>query len=214
MIIDRIRKLLALARDKGASEAEAATAMEMASKLMLQHNIKESEVDEKKEEPGLFPGVYPSADEWEYNLAAAAAKIYSCKEFEASVRGQKVIGFVGLKENCEAALETLKWLVEQGEAQYKQSLPKGLSKSERAEFRRTFKFGLSLRVLDTAQQIVEKNKLTGKALMVIDQQKAEAEEALGNMGGRQRARRSKDLRSGHIAGFVAGENVKLNERTK
>jgi hypothetical protein len=35
-IRDRIRKLLRLARDKGASENEAASAMAMASRLMLQ----------------------------------------------------------------------------------------------------------------------------------------------------------------------------------
>ena len=45
-VVDKIRKLLRLARDQGATENEAAVALGMAQRLMMQHNI--TDVEEER----------------------------------------------------------------------------------------------------------------------------------------------------------------------
>lgn len=210
-IVDRIKKLLALARDKGASEAEAATAMRMASELMLKHNI--DEPTEEVPTVGYHQVVYEDTDKWVYWLGRAAALIYSCKEVETTRGGKRGIGFIGRPDNTEAAFTTLVWLVDQVEEQYKLHLPRGLSKGARAEFRRTFKYAAALRVVGKAQEIVKHNKLTGKALLVIDQRKAEADEFFKSGGGRSIQGRSHKPGMGSMSGYAAGDSIKLNEAT-
>lgn len=45
-ILDRIRKLLRLASDKGATQEEAESALLMAQRLMVEHGLNESQVEE------------------------------------------------------------------------------------------------------------------------------------------------------------------------
>src|SRR5688500_9369454 len=76
-IIDRVRKLLALAKDKGASEHEAATAMAMASRLMMQHHI--DHLDDDKEKAKAVFGSWcfiDYAEDWHKVIAASVAKLY------------------------------------------------------------------------------------------------------------------------------------------
>jgi len=80
-IHDKIRKLLRLARDKGANENEAANAMAMASQLMLAHNI-EHVAEESEEESRVIKGHPMGAgrgDKWETFIASATAKLYNCR---------------------------------------------------------------------------------------------------------------------------------------
>jgi hypothetical protein len=85
--------------------------------------------------------------------AQAAAKLMGveCYTYDEGRRGFE---FIGREELIELATETMMYLFRQIEAIYKQSLPKGMTQRERAEFRKTFKAACALRVLDRAIEVM------------------------------------------------------------
>lgn len=217
-IIDRIRKLLALARDKAASEHEAATAMAMASDLMIKYNV--DHVDDA-DAPGVIEGSYTTEkfdQKWHSFMHTSIATLYDCRGLVQ--RGHRK--FVGRPFNVAAAEETWPFVLEQVEALYKSSLRafKGemgkLSKEQRGEFRQTFKEACALRIWRKVSEIkaAQKNMIPGhKALVVIDSLKDEldahfAEKEYGK--GRQLQVRRSGFGTG--AGLAAGDSINLNRR--
>ena len=79
-IIERLRKLLALAKDKGANEHEASLAMQRAQDIMTEYNLTVSEVGGasgggvKREKSVVRGAMY----EWQRKLMAAIAEINFC----------------------------------------------------------------------------------------------------------------------------------------
>lgn len=227
-IKDRIRKLLNLANDKGATEAEAESAMAMASALMLKYNIT---IDESKgEDTTITAGDIVGAEQgfsemWHMNLASAAAYLYMCKNIRYRDYGTK---FIGRPDNIDAAEQTWFYLIKQVEQQYKIHLPKGMTKAERSEYRRTFKYSCSIRVYNRAVDIMQQFRnndakaieYTGSRALVlvatIDQQLKECREFMDKefpdlKKGRNVARK---VGSGSHDGYKAGEKVKLNHALK
>lgn len=226
-IKDRIRKLLNLANNSGATEAEATAAMEMASALMLKYNI---EVDPETDELKTIRGskVLAGYDEpWHITCSAAAAMLYSCINIVHS-RGEYGYSFVGRPENVEMAGELMLFIVDQVEQLYKQYLPKGLSKADRAEFRRTFKQACAMRVYNRAFEIMEQFKnndakaleYTGsRALVVVESIKQQLDEARDFIAKempdvKDLVERPKKYGSGTRAGIEAGNKVELNRKIR
>src|SRR5215471_536800 len=187
-IVERIRKLLRLARDKGASENEAAVAMAKAQKLMLEHDI--SNVEEKVEEVAVR-GDWRDADvddKWVNLLSQAAAKLYNCRTVKRGMMGKYQVQFVGKPSNVLVAADTFEWLMEQVQALYKQGLRTfksqmggSLAQSTRGDFRRSFKEACALRVFHRAGEIVaaSRNQIPDHmALVVIDQSLAAADDLI------------------------------------
>jgi hypothetical protein len=218
-IRDRIRKLLRLAHDKGASEHEAANALAMASRLMLEHNIEH--VGDEEESSRVIHGQrmgVDRGDKWERYVASATAKLYSCKSVHWKYSGDHA--FVGKSENIEACEVTFLWICEQVEELYKEGLKtfkkqigEGLGQQTRGNFRKTFKEGCAVRIYRRVEEIVAANRgnIPGHmALVVIDQSLKEAEELMKGMGikkGRSVSRYKSGLGTG--AGMAAGDAVKL-----
>jgi len=217
-IRDRIRKLLRLAKDKGATEAEAANAMAMASRLMLEHNIEH--IDDEKEAKAIWGPVMttPYKEEWHRTIGSSVALLYSCRHV---LYGGCFHQFVGKATNVTVCEETFVWACEQVEELYKVGLVAfkdrlgRLSKSQRGNFRATFKDacaqGISLRV----REIVEKNMRdipSWKSLVVIDQALAEASAMVEGLPTRELAVRKGGLGTG--AGYMASEQVKLQHQMK
>lgn len=226
-IKDRIRKLLNLANNKGATEAEATSAMEMASALMLKHNIQvDPETDELKTTRGN-PVLGGYDEPWHITCSSTAALLYSCLNVVHD-RGTNGYSFVGRPENVEMAGETMLFLIDQVEILYKQYLPKGLSKVDRAEFRRTFKQACAMRVYNRAWDIMEQFKnndakaleYTGsKALVVVESIKQQLDEAREFLTRdmpevKTLVQRPKKYGSGTLAGIDAGEHVELNRKVR
>jgi len=217
-IRDRIRKLLRLARDKGANENEAAIALAAANKLMLEHNIEH--VDEEDEESRVVHGSRMDVnrgDRWESFIAAATAKLYNCRSVVWKSSGSHA--FVGRAENIAACEETFIWICEQVEELYKDGLRAfrgrmgSLDRSSRAEFRRTFKEACAVRIFHRVGEIVAANRGNipdHMALVVIDKSLEQADELLREHGV-SKARGVARIRSGFGtgAGQAAGDAVKL-----
>lgn len=85
-MLDKVAKLMALASDPGATEAEAATALASARRLMLKHNISEASLASKKSQDGkagqkdsVRPEGSPRFQPWEINLAVLVAEYFSSR---------------------------------------------------------------------------------------------------------------------------------------
>jgi hypothetical protein len=101
----KIRKLLEMTTERGATEAEAMVAMEKAQKLLEQHNLSITELrgaGEKKDhrEEEQFPG-FP----WARDIASAVAELYDCRHLYYKGGDQKKMRqvFVGRQSNAETA---------------------------------------------------------------------------------------------------------------
>lgn len=223
-IRDKIRALLKLASDKGATEAEAASALAMASALMAKYNLDVSPGDDEEETRRGEWAWRKGIKQWHIFLAEASAFIYTCR---LVVGGREGFQWVGRPENLAAAEMTYDWLVEQVERLYKQALPKGMSKEERAEYRRTFKTACAVRVRSRAWEILQALanddrlalEMTGcRALVVREKHEQLFEEADALLNDdatlKDLAHRQPGIGRGTIHGFEAAEQVKLNETMK
>ena len=218
-IIERIRKLLAMARDKGASENEAAFALATAQRLMLEHDIQNVE-DQIEPEAirGNWMGVHRD-DKWERLVASSVAHMFNCRSV---FNGRGDHQFAGKPANIEACEVTFTWVCEQVEQLYKVGLSSfkrrmgRLSKAERGEFRQTFKEACALRIWHRVAEIVAaaRNEIPAhRALVVIDQSLAAADELLSHV---KQGKALKVRRSGFGtgAGLAAGDQVKLRNEVK
>ncbi len=213
---EKIRKLLALGEGK-ANEHEAARAMELASELMMRHGIERDEL-KGDDAPRVIEGHRFNVDyPWYRFLVNAACKLYGTEAIYW--RGGDVLrcNFVGRSENIDAAQDTLAFLILQVEALYKAMLPKGMTKAERADFRKTFKLACASRVYSRAWQIVEDqvSKATkGTAIAIIDHRVQLQNEASAfiNRNGPLPEMKQVTVKEGRgtIAGRSAGDAVDLN----
>ena len=212
---DKIRKLLALARDKSASENEVSVAMAMATKLMMDHGIEEKDV-----EVSIGFGDMLEVDKRWHTFAANAAGVLlgTIPVCYRGANGLVGIKFTGRQDNVDGSVMVYEFIVEQIERLYKSALPKGMTKSDRAEFRRTFKEMCAVRVFHRAKEIVDAiaKGSDSRALVVVDHRKQLASEAQDflNKDGRvresSRAVRMKPGR-GSRAGYMAGDLVDLQK---
>lgn len=92
-LIDRIRKLLTLANDAGATEAEAALASNKASALLAEHNLSMSDVELKAEgrENTNFTYQYM----WHMHCYVAAAELNMCLALVVKKKGFRKVTYVG-----------------------------------------------------------------------------------------------------------------------
>lgn len=225
-IKDKIKKLMALANNAGATEHEAAQAMEMASALMIKYNIElpAEESNEVVQGPTVFMGF---EEHWHTIAGQAAAYLFMCKVVTNMPRGRGFY-FIGRPTNIEMAVDTFDSLLKQIERLYKEHLPKGLSVTERANFRRTFKFSCANRVYARSVQIVENFKKTGlpeiehsksTALVVVDSIQQQIEEVRIFMQTKCEGLVVSPIKSraaglGTSAGRLAGDRVKFAKEVK
>ena len=113
-IIERIKKVLALAQNNPCEE-EAKSAALQAQKLLAKYHLSMAEVeatDTTKEDPIEELSVTVGAGKkWKYTLADVVAKNFRCKHF---YYGRGTIVFYGHKVDTEIAAETFKYLFNLG----------------------------------------------------------------------------------------------------
>jgi hypothetical protein len=113
-IVGKIKKLLNLGNNAGASEGERDNALRMAQALMVRHNLDESilATTEIEREQSHFK-VY--ADRWRTHLAVASAKLFFCETYKQSYKGRpalNTVAFIGRKDNVITAMEMAKYLTQ------------------------------------------------------------------------------------------------------
>lgn len=213
-ITDKIKKLLALAADKAATEDEAATALRMAQGLMLKHQISERELNLTTAVAKALHKKHP-LQKHELLLVTAAATLFGCTALVYD-KGREGYSFYGRPDNCEAAADTLLFLCNQIERLYKTALEPGLTKAMRAEYRRTFKWACSSRVCERASELVRNPQSVAKsigstALVVRSHYESLIKEAEEIMPKTKAMKLSSRYGSGSAEGLAAGNQVKLRK---
>lgn len=103
--------------------------------------------------------------------AQAAAELYGCDLFLYD-GGRQGLLFVGREENVESAEMTMFWLMRQVELLYKQNLPRGMTQSARAEYRKTFKAACAHRILMRARELMFEMRSNERAAQAATGQNA------------------------------------------
>lgn len=113
MVIDKIKKLLALASNNP-NENEAMAAALKAQALMAEYNIKEAELGEEVKEIDEITIDAPASHvmkKWRINLGITIARNFRCKVY--MVNGESVV-FYGYKQDIAAAAQVFNFLFETG----------------------------------------------------------------------------------------------------
>lgn len=164
--VNKLKKLLNMTVENGCTEDEQESAMRMAAGFAIKAGINETELEKLRKEAngGVSPkkkiGKKGFSQEFKIHqvlAAQAAAKLYGCELYTYG-QGKGGLFFVGREENIESAEMTMFWLMRQVELLYKERLPKGLTQSARAEYRKTFKASCAHRVFQRAEDLVHKMK--------------------------------------------------------
>lgn len=169
----KLSKLLNMTVENGCTEDEQESAMRMAAGIAARIGISLDSVAPAGQTEAQRKAIRKAMNQ-EFKIhqvlaAQAAAVLYGCEVYTYS-GGKNGLFFIGREENVALTEQTMFWLMRQVELLYKQSLPKGMTQSARAEFRRTFKAACAHRVYQRAQQLMFK--------MRTDQ--AAAQEATGS----------------------------------
>lgn len=168
----KISKLLNMTVQNGCSEDEQETAMAMAASIATRLGI-DLEAQRQSEPTAAQRKAIKKAfnQEWKVHQVEAflaAAELYGCEVYTYS-HGKGGLFFVGREENIELAEQTAFWLMRQVELLYKEYLPRGMTQSARAQYRKTFKAACANRVKVRAIQLMREMRFN----------QAKAQEATG-----------------------------------
>lgn len=223
--IEKIKKLMRLGQpNSGATDAEAASAMEMASILMAKYAVQVTLDDDTAPDAVKGDVDWKFDESWHQECGMASGYLYYCKPLFHRWGTQHGVSFVGRPDNITACELTLAFLVAEVERLYKVNLPKGLDKTTRAEYRRTFKFACARRLAARAWAIMETLRnddakaiaATGsKALVLvqsIDVQLAEAAAILEADGVKSKKAVTRKAGNGTDAGRAAANTVQLQKQ--
>lgn len=218
-VLERIKKMLALSNDSGATEAERETALRMAYNTLAKYNLSLSDLPlDQDTEVRERQDVVISADRWARNLSMAVAKLFFCKYFysQTGVSGKDRHCFVGRQSNVITAKYMSEYLIK--------AIKKEASKrysSPTTPNGRSFCVGtvrsISARVEQMIQQDTESTP--GNALVLVGIHKREAEannawlDAEGTKLDTSKGRSDNSLRLGaYHSGKEYGKTVSLNQQ--
>ena len=118
-LIARVKKLFALASNNP-SEAEATSAALMAQRLMVEHDIEASEVEDtstqvQKEITQEETEILLNSRRWRWNLAVVVAKAFRCETYQHGIDMRHVVfRFHGYAADAACAALTFNYLYRQG----------------------------------------------------------------------------------------------------
>lgn len=113
-VLARIKKILAIANDAAASDAERDTAMTMANNLLAKYNLSMQDLPaDQNNEPREKQEVIISADKWARNLASDVARMFFCKYYfmRGTSAGRDHHVFVGRQSNVVTAMYMAEYLI-------------------------------------------------------------------------------------------------------
>jgi len=164
-ILARVRKLMKLASDAGATEGERDNAMRMAHATLAKYNLSMSQVGagESEEKRGQYSKEFLGKP-WCISIAAAISRMYFCHYYYQGVGGnagpsQKAIHvFIGRESNVITAQEMAQFIVESVNREA-QRYQRGIGGTY-ADYR-AFAQGAMIKIRQRCDDIVEKSKKEG-----------------------------------------------------
>lgn len=224
-IIDRIKKLLAMAEHAGSNEHEATIAMERAYKLMAKHNIDRSEVNDNDEVEEVNGNSFTRkrGGPWARGVCHGIAALYFCEYY---YRGGKqrtdTHSFVGTEGNVAIAQMVSNYVMDMIDGEAKRTAVSTPFETK-TQYLNSFRNMASQRIKTRCFEMVAEAKAgemkdeTGTTnlpalLSVYEQHQTQAQEWMKeNVAGlRTKAMRSRSTSSaGASAGLSAGNRVNL-----
>lgn len=171
-IVNRIKKMMALANDPSASDGERENALRMSYNLLAKHNLEMSDVSGKPQGPQearqrVQEEFYGRP--WAVSVVSAVADLFFCTYYFRIVGKNQALHVVaGKGSNAQAALEVGKTLVR---SIYAEATRKMRARNETVTWRRSFATGAMFKIRD---RVAEMQKLepgdisTGTELMLVD----------------------------------------------
>lgn len=217
-IIDRVKKMLALGNNEGATEAERETALRMAYNLLAKHNLTMSDLPSDQIEAREKTCVTLSADKWARNVANSAAELFFCSYHyqRTNTSGKDHHFFVGKQSNVVTAQHVAEYLI--------RSIKKEATKryqSPTSPYGRSFCVG-AMRAIHTRVQAMVKDEVEsapGTALVLANLHASERIEndkwlvAQGTTVVEGKSRADNSLRAGAFYdGKDYGSKVSLNQQ--
>ncbi len=128
-ILDRIKKIMALANDRGATEGERDAAMFKVHEILAKYNLTMAEADahgitseEKRTGGAMDTGNRKFPHVWQRTVAGAIARLYFCDYFFEHGDRQVIMHFfVGKQSNVFTAQEMTKYVITSIEKEARQS---------------------------------------------------------------------------------------------
>lgn len=227
VLVEKIRKLLALSQSDNQHEAELAA--ERASKLLEEHQITMSEVElQDVKRQGVMSEYYTIPGlkmryVWVTRLAWAAAKLYDAEILDInSLHGTTVL-FIGYPDDVGMAKTTLEYLYRSWERIVARDLAEAKAKNPEYKFRPkdTMKFKLghgqgyamalfrrAVTLARQRKQNVQASGSTGTSLVVMKEKEVNETVSLHTTG-KSRAKQQGGSALGYRAGSEAGKNIAL-----
>lgn len=112
-ILDRIKKLLAMAQGKGGSANEVAVAAAEAARLMQLHKLTEADIPtDSVDGPDMvdLPAGADFLDSWKFVLVTCVARSFMCEAVGLRAAARRKVRVVGRREDVEVALEVYRHL--------------------------------------------------------------------------------------------------------
>ncbi len=174
-IIDKVRKMMALANDAGASEGERDNALRMAYKLLAKYNLELADVEEtSQEEARGLQSVVISSDTWGRSVSNAVASLFFCEYyFERMSAGRSIRhNFIGKTSNAITAAHMADYLLDSIKKQARK-----LYKSTTNPQGRSFCVGAALAITQRVAKLVQEDADVGvgTAVVLASYRKLEAE---------------------------------------
>ncbi len=218
-VLERIKKMIALGNDEGATEAERETALRMAYNTLAKYNLSLNDLPEdESNEARERQDVVISADKWARSLAHATARLFFCSYFyiRTGTAGKDKHCFVGRQSNVETARYMSEYLIKsvkrEATTRYKSpTSPEG----------RSFCVGTISSIRRRVDQMLKSDTESspGTALVLVslhEQEQAENDKWLKDTGvslATPKARTHNSLRSGAFYdGREYGKTVSLNKQ--
>lgn len=219
-LIEKIRNLMALAEDSGATQAEAEAAMGKAHELLAQHNLSVTDLNDTDEEVGEDThDNKPWNQQWEKQIWLSIAHLNFCDMYTLN-RGTRPHSYVviGRESNRIATQHVAEFVVNTGKRlalEHAQN-NSGNSVSLSNNFKKGFAAGVCLK----ARQIIEQAKTqkgtpgTGLVLANLYDVTAHENQALLDAANlrKTRAKISVTDASAAVAGKDAGSKVSLSRQ--
>jgi hypothetical protein len=212
MSVDKIKKLLAKARDAGASEAEAEACARMARQLMDAHGISEDAVREKADGAGSHEHRPKYFDPWRRDIANNCTKFYGCLAVFSSDKKSCVV--VGRESSRAVAIDMMEFLehtVVKLARDYRKSV--GGGRAEQLNFERACGTRVAYRLCQMWKAATGESadgESGGTSVVLVDElaQARAYVDALGNVR-KGNTRESKQVGAAARAGRAAGDKVGL-----
>lgn len=210
-IIDRIRKLFALAESP--NEAEAISAMEKAHALLLQYNLTLNDIN-KEQKTDIQEIVFAEVGRirgWKKLLIYYVTKANYCSFFTSvyhgsyknGIEGKQVINIVGRNANIISAKEMLEYIFESIER---------LAKNKKHNEKESYKIGFTESICIRLKEIWEnehKKIETCTALIIVDDELKRYMNQKNLLSKQNQAPKVKD-ENGYVQGREDGNNFSLN----